>query len=411
MAELIGFTAISLVSLITLVIALRYPGIRNILILALIIRVIVLILGHYFISLPGSNSDAIGFENRAWDLGQKGITHVLRNFQYDPFTYFSWLLAIPYSIFGRSILMVQSISLLFGIGTIFFSWKLAILVSNKKVANLVAIILSIFPSVVLYSILVLREVYVSFFIILAMYGTISWLKNKNYKYLALSAIGFLVATSFHGAMILGGFLFLILVLVENIRKHYQSLIKLRLNLNIILIFIIVLTILGFYLSNRIDLAYVGTFKNSFNLSNLFELQKTINMFRGSASWPEWTFAQSEIDLLYKIPIRMIYFVFSPFVWEISEPNHFFGLIDSLIYLFLVFLIIKNIKIIWKKPYLRFILIVSLSYIFIFSFGVGNFGTSIRHKTKFVALIIILAAPFIQNLLLKKRADLKFSKSS
>ena len=49
MADLIGFIGISLVSLITLLVARRWPAISKILFTALIIRILFLLLGHYLI--------------------------------------------------------------------------------------------------------------------------------------------------------------------------------------------------------------------------------------------------------------------------------------------------------------------------------------------------------------------------
>ena len=34
------------------------------------------------------------------------------------------------------------------------------------------------------------------------------------------------------------------------------------------------------------------------------------------------------------------------------------------------------------------------YIFAYSFGVGNFGTGIRHRLKFIGVLIAIAAPTI-----------------
>ena len=51
--------------------------------------------------------------------------------------------------------------------------------------------------------------------------------------------------------------------------------------------------------------------------------------------------------------------------------------------------------------MRVLLIILLSYLIVFGVGVGNFGTGIRHRSKFVIIFILLAAPFIKRLTLKK----------
>ena len=228
---------------------------------------------------------------------------------------------------------------------------------------------------------------------------VSWIKNDDYKSITLSLIAFAVAALFHGPMIIGAIILMIFIFTIYLKKLFKSLINLHINLKNLTIFLLCITIIGLYVSNKISIPYLGTFENSISIDFLFE--KMINASKGDASWPEWTIAKSGIEMLYKAPVRSIYFVFSPFPWDITKPAHFLGFLDSLLYYYLVFLILRNLKVIWRDPALRIILIILLSYIFVFGFGVGNFGTALRHKSKFASMFILLAAPLIKRLILKK----------
>ena len=400
MADLLGFTAITFVSLITLIIAFRWSEISNILIVALIIRILILLIGHYIIPLPGSTDDALGFERKAWQLGKNGFFDLLTQFDYGPFVFFSWFQAIPISLFGRSILMGQSISLLFGIGTIFISWKLAKILWDDNIAKKVAWTVALFPTLVLYSVLYLREVYISFFILLALYGVVSWFKNDSYKWIVLSLIGFVGAALFHGPMIVGAVIFIIFIFTTYLKRLFKSLVKLRINLENLVILLLSIAIMGLYFTNKISFAYLGYFENSIDIDIL--LLKTQYAYAGDASWPQWTKAESGIELIYKAPIRSVYFVLSPFPWDIKKPEHLLGLLDSLLYFYLVVLILLNIKVIWKNPISRMILIILLAYIFVYGFGVGNFGTGLRHKSKFASIFILLAGPLLKSFVFKKK---------
>ena len=77
MPNFIGFTSIALVSIITVLIAKRWPGVSKIIFVALIIRIIVLLLGHYVIVLPDSTADAKSFEGAAWYIAQNGFSNLL----------------------------------------------------------------------------------------------------------------------------------------------------------------------------------------------------------------------------------------------------------------------------------------------------------------------------------------------
>lgn len=397
-SDLLGLTAISIVIFITLIMASRWPGIFNILIVALIIRVFLLLFGHYIIPLPGGNLDAEFFERKAWNLAKDGFFITLSNFAFGPFSFFSSLHAIPFSLFGRSILMGQSIGMLFGIGSVFFGWKLANILWGNRIANKVGWTIALFPSLVLYSILFLREVYISFFLLMALYGVVTWIKTQSYKSIFLSSIGFIGATMFHGVLILGAFIFIAIVAKTYLKRLVKSLINFRINPQILIIFLSFIIIIGLYLSGKLSVSYLGTFE-SINIDSL--LKKTQALASSDSSWPEWLKPRSGIELFYKAPLRSIYFIFSPFPWDIKKPEHLLGLLDSILYMYLTFLILCNIKVIWRDPSLRIILIILVFYIFIFGFGVGNFGTSLRHKTKFTFMFILLAAPLIKSFVFSK----------
>ena len=79
-----------------------------------------------------------------------------------------------------------------------------------------------------------------------------------------------------------------------------------------------------------------------------------------------------------------------------------GLFDSALYLYLFYLIIRNFQVIWNNSALRIVLIILLVYFVAFSFGVGNFGTGIRHRSKFAIELILLAAPLIPRLIFSNK---------
>ena len=85
----------------------------------------------------------------------------------------------------------------------------------------------------------------------------------------------------------------------------------------------------------------------------------------------------------------------------KEVRHLIGLFDAFLYIYLFILILKNFKTIWKNPALRIILLILGSYVMAFAVGVGNFGTGIRHRSKFAIMFILLVAPSIKKLVIKK----------
>ena len=180
-SDLLGFVSIAFLFLITLLVALRWRDISKIIFVALFVRIGLMLAGHYFFHLPDSTNDALGFEWGAWDMAKDGFINTLKNYPGANSFFYSWMIAIPYSLFGRSILMMQSIGLLFGLGVVFFGWLITKKIWGEQAAIKVGWILALFPSLILYSIIPLREVYNSFFLIVAMLGIVNWAKTKNQR--------------------------------------------------------------------------------------------------------------------------------------------------------------------------------------------------------------------------------------
>ena len=400
MDDLLGFLAIILVSLFTLLLSLKNPKISRIILIALVIRISFLLLGHFLISLPDSTADAVTFEELAWLISQDGFYNLLTNFNGPTDKFISWLIAIPYSLFGRSVLMAKSLSLFFGILNVYLGWKLAEKIWDNDTAVKVAWILALFPSLILYSVLIMREVYVCFFLLIALNGIVSWFKNNSFNSFILAIAGFVGATFFHGAMMIGGIIFILIVGIISSKNILLSLFKLSIRPKYFIFFLIFLVGSGLYLTNKIKVPKLKHFEHSTQIESL--LRKTIISTRGDASYPEWTKANSPIELIYKMPIRATYFLFSPFPWNVHKSEHMIGMLDAFLYMYFVYLIILNREVIRKNPVLKIILLILLCYIFVFSVGVGNFGTSVRHRSKFIIMIVLLSAPLIKKFVLFKK---------
>ncbi len=406
MVDLIGFSSIGIVSLLSVFLGLRYPDISRIVYIALVVRVSFILIGHYIVPLPDSTKDAAGLEDLAWQYGQDGFFNALSLFPGLNSFFYSWIIGLLYSLFGRSILMSQSFSLLFAVGSIFLAWFIAKKIWDERIAIKVTWIVALFPSIILYSILPLREVYCSFFLLVALVGIFYWVRYGGIKYVTLAIFGFIAAAFFHGPLIFGGVIFLFIVLSSSIKNLLKSLMNLRLNFQSFILVTFVVIFLYSIFSNQIYIPKLGYFEE-FNLGYLFSESRARMI--GNASYSEIlsiSYSSGTIDIIYKIALRVLYFLFSPFPWDVEKSTHLIGMLDGFLYMFLVYLILSNIKIIWKDPFLRIILIILTFYFIMFAVGVSNFGAGLRHRTKFVIMMVLLVSPFIPSLVFSNKNKLK-----
>ena len=286
----------------------------------------------------------------------------------------------------------------------FLSWKVTEKLWGNKIALKVGWIMALFPSLILYSALVMREAYVCFFLVIAMYGIVDWSKNKDLKSIVLSLLGFIGATFFHGATFLGAMIFIGVVTAIVLNDFIKSLKSYRVNIFNVILLSILSYVLILYFTNQISVPYLRSFE--YLISPEVLKHKSYANVTGVASYPEWTKVKTFNELFYKIPVRAFYFVFAPFPWDVSKTKHIIGMLDGVLYMSLSLIILINFKKIWSNFTLRIILIILICYIVAFSVGVGNFGTGIRHRSKFVFLFVFLAAPFIRNFILFKKKSLK-----
>ena len=403
-ADLSGFAAIGLVYLVTFFIASRWPDISKIIYTALIVRILVILGGYYFFHLPDSTADAIGFEAKAWEFAQGGIFNVFENYTGPSSFFYSWVMAIVYSLFGRSLLIIQSVGLLFGVGCVLLGWLLAKKIWNEHSAIKVGWALALFPSLILYSVVPLREVFCSFFLLVATLGIVNWVETKKLSFAILSIGSFAVAGFFHGPLFLGGIIFSVIYLISILKESFRLLKTFHISLKgLIVIFLTYLFFIN-YLSNDIFIPYLGDFKTSISL--IYWMENISGRLIGNASYPDWLVVNNEIEFFYKGFFRVLYFLFSPFPWDVKGLTHSFGMLDAFLYLILCYLIFRNRKAIWKDPALRIILLIFAVYLFAYGIGVSNFGAGIRHRSKFAIEMILLAGPFLPKFIFPIKIKLR-----
>ncbi len=405
MAEIFGLILISLVSFTIILIGLRWPDISRILYVALSLRVLVILIGHYIVPLPDSTKDAAGLDDLAWSYGKDGFLNALSNFNLNSRYFHSQIIGIFYSLFGRSILISQSLSLIIGLGIIFLAWFYAKKIWDDLTAKKIAWILAIFPSQILYSVLPLKDIYMSFFLLIAMIGIFHWVKEESYKYLFVASAGFILATLFHGALVLGLIVFLSLIVLINFKNFFKSIRLLHLNISALIISILSIYILQIFFLNKIYIPKIGYFEDINYSLILNELNARMIGESSYGNWAIITGKSSIGEVFYKIILRMFYFLFSPFPWNIEKLSHIIGMIDGFVYLIIFYFILLNLKNIWKDPFLKIILIILICYIFIFALGVSNFGSALRHRTKFIVEMLILAGPLIPTFVLSNKGKL------
>ena len=128
------------------------------------------------------------------------------------------------------------------------------------------------------------------------------------------------------------------------------------------------------------------------------LAKSANYSTGGAAYDVSLVDDNSIlGLIVNSPIRMFYFLASPLPWDWRGLNDMIAFIgNALLYtvsLYYGFKSIKN-KNFENKNIIIVLLIIALASAFLYSWGVSNAGTALRHRDKFIVnFILILIVSF------------------
>ena len=404
MDNLLGWLFLLIIFSFILVWSKKYPYAKNFLLLAFFLRATCVVLHQYdLITLPDSQSDAQKFEGLARDFSRNsGLSVVFSFFNTDSFL-ISRIISIFYTIFVESKFIAQGISVALGTASVYLVYHLSLILWDHNSAKKAAWVMAIFPSIVLYSSLILREVYVVFFLLIALIGIVKFFENKNITSLLQVVFSFYILMFFHGPTSIGGIIFLSYLSLGLIRKQINKFYKLKFNILSISLICILLIPLGLFLNNNITIPYLPSPETLLNLE-YFKIRTNLGI-NDTAAYPSWLVINNNYEFFTKIIFRIFYFLYSPFVWDIKNISHVIGLIDGMFYFVLTIYVLRNWRTVWANPITRFLIILFISYTIIYGLGVGNFGTGIRHRSKFVMMLIVLAAPKIHKLIFSGKKKL------
>ena len=373
----------------------KNPYLKDFILVAFLLRTLCVLINEYeIIILPDSQDDARTFELIARKFSSNyGLTIVLDFFKNDSLL-MSRFISIFYTIFGESKMMAQCISVIIGTLSVYMVYYLSNELWDHDSAKKAAWVTALFPNLVLYSSLTLRETYIVFFLLIGLIGILRFIQKNSFNSFLQSITSFYLLIFFHGPAAVGGFIFLFYLFFSLLKKQIKSLYNNKINLFSFFIFIISLIPLTLFLTNNLKIPYIGSIQTLFEIEN--SLNRINSFMLDTASYPSWLIINNGYELFTKTIFKICYFLFSPFIWDIKSSYHIIGLFDGTLYIILTMYVIKNRHSIWQNPVTRLFLLIFITYVIIYGLGVGNFGTGIRHRSKFVVILIILAAPKIHR---------------
>lgn len=369
---------------------------KKVLLIALLARVAVMVLDVYI--YPGlpylTAADASRFQSRALWFYQNLTTRELLTPPYPSGSaLYSYIMAAIYSVFGtEDRTIIRTINILAGVFSIYNAYHISKMLWTRKIALQNAFILALFPLLVVYSQNPIRESFVVYFMTLGFMYFVSWYKLKKPFHLVISIIGFALSTALH----MGALMALLALAVYHLWVITRSIFSGKAFTIMHTLFALLVTAAGLYYLNTTGwgLSTIGGEGaiGEFGVEELIE-RRGGDERTGRAAYLIGMSANNPVDVIWQTPVRMVFFLFTPFPWMLNSIWDLVGLFDALLYLIIFWGIFKSFPLIKQDPAKMALLFMLLGMVVAFAWGVTNFGTGMRHRAKIVSIAICLAPHF------------------
>ncbi len=346
----------------------------------------------------------------------KGFLPQFGIYQYNLFVY---LIGFIYYLFGYSPVAVKLLNCLIGSLIPVLTFVIAKYVfRSDATARWSAIITMLFPSIVFWSVTLLKDTLVEFLFILAIFSALKFFKEDNKAYflaylVIILILGFLKE---HIRPILIGVI-LLMVLIKAVQKVWQKTILTRI-VSIVIASMLLVSVIALKHS-----AIKGTIENG--LFSLFNYQKTsVVCYPTAASfklYKDYVYQTDrgieisdflDISIVFSMVKGLFYYFFSPFPWFV--PYNHFGLLffypqSIFMLLSIPFMLIGIVGGLRTNTSVAALLIIILAFLAVpQAMAEGVIGNVVRHRDIFTPFLIIFIVQGLRMVFFSKERANKYS---
>jgi hypothetical protein len=340
----------------------------------------------------------VAYEPTGWEWASNGIEYVTASFTFGP-DFYTWMISVVYLIVPRSSMLIASINVFLSSAVVYVVYRIAKHYAGHRTGRRAALLMAFFPVTLLQTVILSREIFITFFLAAGCFNLIMFSESPGtYRRLAYAIFCLLAASVPHTGVMLSVLLTFVLVSVYATAKKLGRFYRLGPNTPISKRGLLTALSVG-------ALAFVGAAgyqavmdpltgaKISALLSAEDPLNPVIEVYqagnRGRAGYPAWLSPSSFLLTILIIPVRVLYFLFSPFVWMVSSMRHIAGLINGLLMVPLCYYSLSFFRgrINRNALTLLFVALLLVSFVLAFSIGVKNFGQAFRHRAKIIPLLV------------------------
>lgn len=348
----------------------------SILIGGLYLRLIALLYDQGISFLPFNTADAHKFHELAVNTANALPDEMLEFFN----GFYTQFLGVVYYIFGPYRYLGQFINICF---VMLAATKLVDIANLMKLSMknkcLMIGIWCFAPIPFLMGFALVREASMYYFIVLSIYHFLKWFERYSIVDVCISILAVYLASLYHEWVIVIAVPYLYTYLFYDRKKH-----RIKINLinvaSIVLAFIIGFTYISQNSEKLMDRTNVETGGGSSYLTNLK--------------------VETPIEFILFGPIKAVYLIYSPMPWLIRDGLDIVTFVfDSCLWVYVSWMFIKNFREMETKYKMLILCILIGGYVF--GMGTLNTGTAIRHRNKFMSLMLVAFMSVKNQIDLKK----------
>lgn len=401
----LGVTALVVsIALAIRLVARRTPALGPILGAAFGLRLAAALVHRFGTPLPDSGADAVSFERIGWEWAQMGWGALGGNFGLGS-TLYTWTVSVVYLVFGREALLLQTLNVAMGTGVVALAYLAASHLWNGSAARMTGWFVALWPSLILYSAIPLREAFFTFGLALATLGAVLWIARGSTRGFLLAFAGAGIATAYHGA----GVVALLALILASVASVVRALVTARPSLprRALELGGLAAALAAAWVVADEPLDHVGG-ASMFTVETISARMALAQ--NADSGYLESLRADSWFDVAWQTPLRMAYFLFSPMVWDIEKASYLVGFFDAVLYLVVIISLARASPRLRKVPAAWFVAGLALLLLVALALNTLNAGTALRHRAKLAPLLLVLvtAAPFVRPATTRTRRLLIFT---
>lgn len=339
------------------------------------------------------------FEPSGWAWASEGAGHVWRSFTFGP-DFYSWLISVVYLVLPRSSMFIAAINVFLSSATVYVVYKIAAHYAGHRAGRWAALVVAVFPVTLLQTIILSREMLITFFLTAACWHLIKFSANSAYRRLIYGILCLAVASAPHTGVLVSSVLALAFLSAyagaRSLCRFYRRGPNTAFSQQGLLT---AATVGLLVVASGIGAQTIWTPLSGAKVSALFSAESPLTPIlevynsgnRGRAGYPAWLFTTEPLRAVFLMPVRIVYFLFSPFVWMVESFRHVAGLLNGIAMVFAfyytsAFFVQRTDE---RSYVLFFIGALLFFFVAVFAVGVKNFGQAFRHRAKILPVLMAL----------------------